>query len=285
MARRTVDSRPPATRRATPQRRRPSRAILLLLGGSFVVPLGIILALLASDVRLGQGYFAYRYSPVRGLRTTRAIPAVLIGATAAGAVVLLCRRDRRLRAAGGATLAASLAAAGVWIWFAPPAHVNQHMFNMTSPSSDGAFALEAREIESLPAYLSAFPQRLRLTPQQMGGTRILSNPPLTTVFAYAVRGNLPPEKLIETTQPTTRTTTASETSGRAEASGQSAAIATGAADATPVAPPTALERWLVAEHDVLPDHARYIAYALRVGILLTILWILSSVAAYILGRV
>src|SRR5688500_16236742 len=192
MARRKVDSRPPATRRATPQRR-PSRAIMLLLGASFVIPLGILLILMGSEVRLGQGYFAYRYSPLRGVRTMRAVPAVVIGAAAAGAVVLLGRQDRRkLRVAGvagGAALAASLAAAGVWIWFAPPAFANQHMFNLTSPSSDGAFALEAAGVRSLPAYLRDFPGRLKQTPQAMGGTRVLSNPPLTTVFAYAVRGD------------------------------------------------------------------------------------------------
>src|SRR5688572_33138755 len=96
MARRKVDYRSPTTRSAKPQRRQ-SRAILLLLGASFVIPLGIILALMAAEVRLGQGYFAYRYSPVRGLRTARAIPAVLIGAAAAGAVVLLCRRSEERR--------------------------------------------------------------------------------------------------------------------------------------------------------------------------------------------
>ncbi|MEA2708012.1 MAG: hypothetical protein QOF78_613 [Phycisphaerales bacterium] len=226
---------------------RPSRAIATLLGASFVIPLGIILVLLAADVRLGQGYFAYRYSPVRGLRTTRAAPAVLIGAAAAGAVMLLSRRDRRHRAAGYALLIASLAGAGIWIWFAPPAYLNQQLFNMTSPSSDGAFALEARDIKSLPAYLrDDFPRRLKLTPQQLGGTRVLSNPPLTTVLAYAVRG--------DTYSGTDR-------------------------------PPTPLERWLIDEHDVAPEQARQIAYSLRLSILLCILWTLSGVAAFLLGRV
>ena len=279
--------------RSAPREPRTSRAIMLLLGASFIIPLGIILVLVASDVRLGQGYFEYRYSPIRGLRTMRAAPAVIIGAAAAGGVMLLCRRERRRRLAGGATLAAALVSAGVWIWFAPPAYANQQMFNMTSPSSDGAFALEARTIESLPRYLHDFPQHIRKSPAEMGGTRVLSNPPLTTVFAYAVRGNLPPLKSsgAAATQATTQTapatatatatTTATTSSGLAEASNPTGA----SGSATPAGPPTFLERWLVAEHQVMPEHAPYIAYALRVSILLTVLWVLGGVAAYMLGRV
>src|SRR4051812_13450621 len=127
MARRVVDYRSPTTRARKLQPRR-SRAIALLLGTSFVIALGILLVLMAADVRLGQGYFAYRYSPVRAMRTTRALPAVAIGLAAAGAVILLGRRERRHRVAGKATLLACLVAAGVWIWFAPPAYVNQQMF-------------------------------------------------------------------------------------------------------------------------------------------------------------
>ena len=273
---------------------RPSRAITTLLGASFVIPLGIILVLLAAEVRLGQGYFEYRYSPVRGLRTIRALPAVVIGAAAAGGVMLLCRRERKRRLAGGATLAIALVAAGAWSWFGPPAYANQHFFNLTSPSSDGAFVLEAREqITSLPAYLRDFPQRLNLTEREMGGTRVLSNPPLTTVFAYAVRGNVPPppRTATTTTTPTTATTaaTAATTPALAEAPDPTvppeAATPPAPTPAPPAAPPTALERWLVTAHDVAPEHARYIAYAIRVSIVLTLLWVLSGVAAYMLGRV
>jgi hypothetical protein len=234
--------RPKTTRIPVPK----SRAIPLLLGASFVIPLGILLILVAADVRFGQGYFAYRYSPIRAMRTTRALPAVVIGAAAAGGVMWLRRRERKYRIGGFATLSVALVAAGVWIWFGPPAYVNQQMFNMTSPSSDGAFALEARDIKSLPAYLRDFPQRLKLTPAEMGGTRVLSNPPLTTVFAYLVRGD------------------AYDTTDRAA---------------------TDLERWLIVKHDVAPEQAREIAYVLRVSIVLCALWTLSGAASYMLGRV
>ena len=244
MARRPLDYRSPTTRQAQqPQ----SRAILVLLGASFVIPLGILLVLVAADVRFGQGYFAYRYSPVRNFRTPRAAPALLVGGAAAGAVLLLAQRERRRRIAGLALLAASAAGAGAWLWFGPPAYVNQHFFNMSSPSSDGAFVREASGVKSLPEYLRNFPtQRLKLTPEQMGGTRVLSNPPLATVLAYTVRrgdGTSPDRSL------------------------------------------TPFERWLAERHDVAPEHLHDIADSLRASILLTVLWTLSGVAAYLLGRV
>ena len=223
-----------------------SRAIAMLLGASFVVPLGILLILIAADLRFGQGYFAYRYSPFRGVRTMRAIPAVVIGAAAAGSLIWLMRRERTYRIIAKATLVLCLLAAGVWVWFAPPSYVSQQMFNMTSPSSDGAFALEAREINSLPQYLRDFPQRLKMSPAQMGGTRVLSNPPLTTLFAYLVRGD---------------------------------------AYAQTQRPPSEFEQWLVSSHDVPEEYAREIAYVLRVSMVLCALWTLSGVAAYMLGRI
>jgi hypothetical protein len=216
---------------------RPSRAITALLALSFVVPLGILLVLVASDVRFGQGYFAYRYSPVRNLRTPRALPAVAIGGAVGGAVLMLSRRERGKTLAAHAILASSAVAAGAWCWFAPPEYVNQQMFNMTSPSSDGAFAMEARTVDSLPAYLRGFPERLKESPEKMMGTRVLSNPPGATALAYTQVGG------------------------------------------------TGLEAWLMRTRDLEPDHARDVAYALRVGVLLCAVWVASGFAAYGLGRV
>jgi hypothetical protein len=225
------------TRAPAPIPRPPSRAIAGLLGASFVVPLGIILLLVALDVRLGQGYFAYRYSPVRNLRTPRALPAVVVGAAVAGALVLLNKRQRDKTFAAHAILIAAAFGAGAWCWFAPPAYVNQQMFNMTSPSSDGAFAVEAKTIASLPAYLRGFPERLKKSPGEMGGTRVLSNPPLATAVAYTQVGG------------------------------------------------TGLETWLIRTMELPPEHARDVAYSLRVSILLCAIWVASAFAAYALGRV
>src|SRR5215207_7419574 len=89
----TRDTRKSARAQTVAPRR--SRAVAGLLGASFVVLLGILLVLVALDVRLGQGYFAYRYSPVRNLRTPRAAPAVVLGAAVAGVIVLLNRCGRK----------------------------------------------------------------------------------------------------------------------------------------------------------------------------------------------
>jgi hypothetical protein len=223
-----------------PSRR--SRVILTLLGASFVIPLAILLPLLALNVRLGQGYFAYRYSPVRDWRIPRTLPLLLIGAVGCAAVYLLSQSKRVQRALGIALFALSLIGFSAWNWWAPPEPVNQQMFNMTSFSSDGAFAVEARKISSVTQYLQDFPQRLQTSVEEMGGTRVLSNPPLTTVLAYSVMH------------------------------GADAEIGW-------------LERLLVRAQGIEPQDAPMIADALRVSIALSILWMLSGVAAYALGRV
>src|SRR5687768_11111983 len=70
-------TRPLRDRRDQPDGRQ-SRTLALLLGATFVIPFLILFTLLALEVRIGEGYFAYRYSPVRGLRTPRAFAAIAI---------------------------------------------------------------------------------------------------------------------------------------------------------------------------------------------------------------
>src|SRR4051812_29881647 len=138
-----------------------SRFIAAALGISFALSLAIILVLLAFEVRLGQGYFAYRFTPVRELRTPRALAAIPVVALACAAVYLLAQAQRLRRRMGLAAFALSLALGAVWCCWAAPSPLIQHMFNFTSPSSDGAFFLEAAKIESIPAYLRDFPQRVQ----------------------------------------------------------------------------------------------------------------------------
>ena len=82
-----------------------------------------------------------------------------------------------------------------WSFLAPPQAILQHTFNMLSPSHEGAFVLEARHVESVSSYVSRdFPERLQLSPEEMRGRRVLSNPPGMTVAAAMVRdgiGSLP----------------------------------------------------------------------------------------------
>lgn len=77
----------------------------------------------------------------------------------------------------------------LWTFFAPPNFLEQHAFNMLSPSHDGAFLLEAQHVTSLTAYVSSgFYERLQMSPEQMRGRRILSNPPgMTLVCLSAIR--------------------------------------------------------------------------------------------------
>src|SRR6185369_4071371 len=95
-----------------------------------------------------------------------------------------------------------------------------------------------------PAYLRAFPQRLELTPEQMGGTRVLSNPPLVTALAYGIDWLF----------------------WNPSHDG-------------------AIERWLVESQGLLPEDAAHVAQSLRTSMVFTLIWALSGVAAYLLGRV
>src|SRR6185437_5387025 len=139
---------------------------------------------LALKVRLGQGYFAYRYSPVRDLRTPRALIGIVIGLIACGAVWCLARCDRRR--VGIALLFSTFVLWGAWSFWAPPQPMTQQMFNLTSPSTDGAFVAQSEAGIPLPAYLRAFDDNLSLTVKAMNGTRVLSNPPGMTIVARLV---------------------------------------------------------------------------------------------------
>ena len=222
----------------------PSRAIVTWLGGSFVITFLIILALVNLDIRLGEGFFAYRWSPVRAQRTLRMLPFALIAAGACYAVMLLARNDRSKRRTGLVMLILSLIATAAWIWFAPPAPTDQQAFIMRSPSSDGAFVIEAEHIQSPRDYLKTFTTRLTTSVEQMGGTRILSNPPGMTLLAYAVIRMFP-------------------------SSAES---------------PPWLDRVLIEDFGVTPVNIEIVANSLRVGIALMLMWMASGFVAYALGR-
>jgi hypothetical protein len=228
-------------------RPKPSRTLPVWIAGSFTLALSILLVLFFADVRLGQGYFAILYSPVADWRLMRLLPLLVVGGVACGAVWALAHAaDRTHRATGHVLLMLAFVAAGVWVWWGPPDPMNQQAFNMTSLSTDGAFAFESGDVApSIRDYLRHFAdQRLARTVEQMGGTRVLSNPPLMTVLSYAMRRTLshPPDK------------------------------------------PGWLERMLIDEQGVAPVQAVELAHALRFSVALTAMWVLSGAAAYLLGR-
>ena len=173
-------------------KRRQFGRVAMLLGVSTMVLLGAVVVLYQSDIRLGQGSFAYRYSPLYGYRMIRALPTVLLAGAAAAVVWLLATRPHRRKL--GQTLLGVVAALLVaWTWWAPPAPVLQHAFNFLSPSHDGAFVLEARRAPTAKAYLRDFNQRIRASAEELKGTRVISNPPGMTILAMAAMNVLPPD--------------------------------------------------------------------------------------------
>jgi hypothetical protein len=222
-----------------------SRLVATLLGATFVLPFVVILILHSLDVRIGQGYFAYRWTPVRALRTTRALAIIPIAGLACGAVWMLAsaggRSTRPLRGVG--LLVVAMIAAGVWILWAPPSPLTQQMFNLTSPSSDGAFLIEGGGNVSSPReYLRDFPRRLQSSVDDLGGTRVLSNPPGMTILAYAVVDGLHPE-------------------------------------------PSEIERALLEREGLTEENLSLAVATIRLGVTLCAIWMASGFAAYGLGRV
>ena len=188
-----------------------------ILAAAALIPLAATLVLFRLHVPLGRpGQFEYLYSPIIELRL-RAVPFALlaglvlvVGAALTGATAVWRRR------LGLGLVAAGVLGLGVWSYVAPPSHFNQYFFNGLSPSQDGAFVLEAVRVDSTREYLSTFPQRALTPPEEMRGTRVISNPPGTTLLAIGVKqvlgrqprlerivmgpliNNLPPEEYVET---------------------------------------------------------------------------------------
>jgi hypothetical protein len=150
----------------------------LLLGGW---PVALLFVLAMLDVRLGQPHLFYRYSIYGPIRLIHALPALAIGC--AGVFALHAAWRGRGRAWGWAAAACYVALVG-WTFVAPPSDAAYHIFNLESPSHEGAFTIEARHIESVRTYVSdQFFRRLALEPENVGGRRLLSNPQGMTVAA------------------------------------------------------------------------------------------------------
>ncbi len=174
----------------------PDRHDWLCLGLAALLPLAATLLLFALNIPLGKpGALTYPYSPLWAARQL-ALPWLLPGAALLGLGAWLsfpsatagrCCASSTTRRLGLASLVAGALATGLWVFIAPPRFVSQHCFNMISPSHDGAFLNESLTVEDVRDYLRAFPQRARTPPQEMKGTRVISNPPGTTLLAVGVR--------------------------------------------------------------------------------------------------
>lgn len=157
-----------------------------MVAAAWIVPALTLRALFDLNVPLGEsGAFVYRYSVVWVLRLERCWPLIPLTAAAVGAAWLFARSATRHWLALGASAIVIIGLAA-WTWWLPPEPVSQHFFNFSSPSQDGAFVLEAREGTPAPEYLHGFDARLRRSPAEMQGTRVLSNPPGMTILAIEV---------------------------------------------------------------------------------------------------
>lgn len=153
-----------------------------------VLPLAVLVLLYRLDVPLGRpDRFVYLYSPVVGWRLQSVPVALVLAAVLGGGVWLTAAGHLWRRRAGLVLIATAATGLAGWAYLAPPEHLNQHVFNMHSPSQDGAFVLEAFQVDSVRAYLRSFPQRAHTTPEEMRGTRVISNPPGATLLAVAAR--------------------------------------------------------------------------------------------------
>lgn len=164
----------------------PQRAWRMLLLAAFV-PVAAVALLHLAGVPLGKpGTLVYPYSEFLGLRLATLPWLVLPLALLATGSWLTFAESRRRQRLGLALAAAGVLGVGIWTFFAPPRFASQHFFNLSSPSQDGAFALEARGVGDVRQYLRDFPDRARQPPEAMKGTRVISNPPATTLLALSV---------------------------------------------------------------------------------------------------
>jgi hypothetical protein len=160
------------------------------LAVSAIAILGPLIVLHNAGIRIGEGSFAYRYSPLYGFRVVRAFPTVFLALAAAGVVWYTCNRPQR-RMIGVSLLAVFVALLVAWTWWAPPQPVLQHTFNFNSPSQDGAFVFETRRPWGPREYLRNFDQHIQQPQENFKGTRVISNPPGMTIVAMAAEQVVP----------------------------------------------------------------------------------------------
>ncbi|MCH7527079.1 MAG: hypothetical protein IID39_06560 [Planctomycetes bacterium] len=150
-------------------------------------PLLVLAILFATDTMLGSPRkFVYPYSLIAHERLAAAwFPFILLVP-----MLVACRsvasNEPRRRRLGLCVFGIGYAAIVAWTHVASPNARLEHVFNMRSPSQDGAFMLEARTITSLPDYLRRFPELLQRSPEELRNVRVLSNPPGATMLAYGV---------------------------------------------------------------------------------------------------
>lgn len=169
-----------------------SRRNLILLLPALAVTL-VLLFLHSYSVPLGQGSFVYRYSPLADTRVISslfAVPGIALLYWVIRSADSSRLGTRRTLLAGAAFLYLAC-----FVYFAIPGAIRQHYVNFLSPSHEGAFILETRTAMTATQYVAKFPARQALSIEELRGTRVLSNPPGTTLLAYGIRDSWPPGPL------------------------------------------------------------------------------------------
>ncbi len=168
----------------TSVRRKPVWSTLFVAA---VAPLVIHILLLRTHVPLGcPGRFVYLYSPVVSWRLAAVPVAIVLAVIPALGVWLSAATDRRRQRTGLGLVVLGATALAAWSYCAPPDYRNQHIFNAFSPAQDGAFLVEGLRIDAVGAYLREFPARAATPPTEMRGTRVVSNPPATTLLVVGL---------------------------------------------------------------------------------------------------
>ena len=224
--------------------RRSGRFVVALVGGA-VLALLPLLVMRLGNVPLGEvDRFVYRYSPIWGARLITVVTILPLVGIAAAALYLLGQVVTWKRLAGGVVLGVAVVSLVAWDWLAPPQAVVQHDLNYRSPSHEGAFVVEAEQVESIGEYLRGFDRRIERSPVEMRGTRVLSNTPGLTVMLAWIEKTWPvdPER------------------------------------------PGWLGRRLVTPGALPAEHYIELVNSIRASLLMAGMWALSAVFAYLLGR-
>ncbi|MBI5866349.1 MAG: hypothetical protein HZB38_17905 [Planctomycetes bacterium] len=172
-----------------PTGREPARADWVRLILFSLVPVLTLLALRRLHVPLGKpGTITYPYSPFDALRLMRVIWLAPAFVFLAVGLVLSTVDGRLKRTLADTATFFGLLAVGVWALAAPPHWSSQFFINMLSPSHDGAFLTEADHVRvtGVRPYLRDFAARAATPPQQLRGTRVISNPPGMTLLACGI---------------------------------------------------------------------------------------------------
>lgn len=167
---------------------RPVARALRRLQFATIVPLAVLVVLYAAGVPLGKpGTFTYLYAQLVGERALNALCVLPCAALAGWAAYRLALSPKKGALVSWLILIMAGAGLAVWCHVGVPMYQVQHVFNLASPSHDGAFIWEADRTDDLPAYFRNFPGYLSTPEPRWGGTRVISNPPGTTALAYLMR--------------------------------------------------------------------------------------------------